>query len=41
MMAETKTISIDECAEVLKLATYSVEAYIPHEVIEATIKYLK
>ena len=40
-MAETKTISIDECAEVLKLATYSVEAYIPHEVIEATIKYLK
>ena len=40
-MAETKTISIDECAEALELAMYSVEAYIPHEVIEATIKYLK
>ena len=40
-MHENKKISIYECAEVLELAEYSVEAYIPHEVIEATIKYLK
>ncbi len=40
-MTKSKTIGIDECVEVLELAMYSVEAYIPHEVIEATIKYLK
>jgi hypothetical protein len=40
-MMENKQISIRECAEVLELAMDSVEAYIPHEVIEATIKYLK
>jgi hypothetical protein len=39
-MMENKQISIRECAEVLELAMDSVEAYIPHEVIEATIKYL-
>lgn len=38
---ENKQISIYECAEALELAEYSVESYIPHEVIEATIKYLK
>lgn len=32
-MHENKKISIYECAEVLELAKYSVEAYIPHEVI--------
>lgn len=40
---EHKQISIRECAEILELAmdNVSVEAYIPHEVIEATIRYLK
>ena len=38
---ENKQIGIRECAEVLELAMYSVETYIPHEVIEATIRYLK
>ncbi len=40
-MAENKKISIDECIEVLELAMYSVEAYIPHEIIETIIGYLK
>ncbi len=40
-MAKNKKINIDECVDVLELNMYSVEAYIPHEVIEATISYLK
>lgn len=40
-MTENKKISVDECVDVLELNMYSVEAYIPHEVIEATISYLK
>ena len=39
-MVKNKKISINECIEVLKLAMYSVEEYIPHEIIETTIGYL-